>query len=105
MFSDNYSWTELSRSGEQRGSEKAGSISKGSFKWLRSKSLSTSPSASPLRSHIEEKLRENVQSIREQTNSVGFIFLVVVYSYSLNRIQFISLMWKDRIVLMNVVSL
>ncbi|XP_063694436.1 uncharacterized protein LOC134826097 isoform X2 [Bolinopsis microptera] len=67
---DNYSWTELSRSGEQRGAggtEKTGSISKGSFKWLRSKSLSTSPS--PLRSHIEEKLRENVQSIVEQTNS------------------------------------
>ena len=51
--------------------EKTGSISKGSFKWLRSKSLSTSPS--PLRSHIEEKLRENVQSIVEQTNSVSFL--------------------------------
>ncbi|KAL5261218.1 hypothetical protein ACHWQZ_G007056 [Mnemiopsis leidyi] len=66
---DNYSWTELSRGGEQCAvtGEKTGSISKGSFKWLRSKSLSTSPS--PLRSHIEEKLRENVQSIVEQTNS------------------------------------
>jgi len=65
----NYSWTELSQSGEFH-SEKVSEKMSGSLsKWLRSKSLSTS--SSPLRSHIEDKLRENVQSIVEQTNSCG----------------------------------
>lgn len=61
---DSGNWKELSSSME---SEK-GQIrlkDKGSFKWLK-KSTPTSPSPLPL--HIEQKLRDNVQSILEQNN-------------------------------------
>eukprot|EP00116_Pleurobrachia_bachei_P006584 sb/3466846/ len=65
----NYSWTELSQSGEFDSEKVSDKMSGSLSKWLRSKSFSTS--SSPLRSHVEDKLRENVQSIVEQTNSCG----------------------------------